>query len=276
MICLCLFPFTRLFAHLTVRPMLVHHEAIAGKSSEIVLRLENTSSTTALFTTVRIMELIQLENGRYIPVEPNDPNISPCAASCRKWLSPGRDKNRPIEVAPQGKIPICVAVQTPDKAKGFHCAALSITQRPSSPTGLFATKFEYIIPLLITIKDRPGICQVNPAEVGLEYARIEDVNDISNVCLDIHNTGQTYNRIETYARINGYRNGEWTSLVERVDIDQMSIIPGSRLRLKAPLPSLLTPGCYEVIGYLVVDEEPAVMLKKRVRLLKKTEYPISK
>lgn len=265
---LCLCFFNQAYANLSIRPMLVYHEAVAGQSTEIVLRLQNTSTSIDQHAIVQFMELIQTDTGRYIPTEPNEPNVPSNRSSCLRWLSLQNPTNGPFKVPPKNKKLLHLTVNAPPKAEGFYCASVMITQLPDSPSGLIATKIEYVIPILITLKNRPGVCRVDLTKVGLEYAQV-DANDVTRIYMDIHNTGQTYNQLKALAQISTYHCGMWIPCVYQLKIDELSIIPGSKLKLKTLLPFLLTPGYYEAIGCLAVDEDPAVMLKKRVHLTKK-------
>ena len=257
-------------ASVLVRPMLVSYEATPGTVSQIAVLLENRSPTATQRVTTKIVELLQNESGKYHPVDPCslDPNDTvdlSHRATCRKWLSFSDGPDR-IEVEAGATATLSLSIDTPAQAQGFYCAAAIIAVMPKTQDSVITARIDYVIPILIEIKDRPGRRQIDLVDVGLRSGGTGPDDALTTVQMVIHNSGRTYNRIRASARIRPLAEDRRPSAGDEIEVGALSIIPGSRLKLETELPHHLTPGRYRVTGRLSIDGGPAVTLEKEVRL----------
>ena len=256
-------------ASVLIRPMLVSYEATPGTVSQITILLENRSPTATQRVATRIVELLQNESGKYYPQDPcsPDPNVTvdlSHRATCREWLS-FSDRPDRIEVEAGATVTLSLSIDTPAQAQGFYCAAAIIAIMPKTQASLITARIDYVIPILIEIKDRPGRRQIDLVDVGLTRLGTES-DTRTTVQMVVHNNGRTYNRLKASVRIRPFSEDHRHTPGEEIEIKELSIIPGSRLRLETKLPHHLTPGRYLVTGRLSVDGGPAFTLEKEVRL----------
>jgi len=249
--------------------MLVSYEATPGAVSQIAILLENRSPTATQEVTTKIVELLQNESGRYRPVDPCGPDPNNAVdlshrATCRKWLSFPDCPDR-IELEADTTVTLSLSIDTPSQAQGFYCAAVIISIMPKTRDSVVTARIDYVIPILIEIKDRPGRCQIDLLDVGLRRRGTEP-DPFTTVQMVVHNRGRTYNRLEASAWIRPFAEDHRHPAGDEIEVKAISIIPGSQLKLEMKLSHHLPPGRYKVTGRLSIDGGPAVTLEKEVRL----------
>ena len=256
-------------ASVLLRPMLISYEATPGTVSQIAVLLENRSPTATQQVATKIVELLQNESGKYYPQDPCSPDPNDGVdlsrrATCREWLSFSDGPDR-IEIEAGTTVTLSLSIDTPAQAQGFYCAAAIIAIMPKTQASVITARIDYVIPILIEIKDRPGRRQIDLVDVGLRRQGTEP-DALTAVQMVVHNNGRTYNRLQASARIRPFAEDHRHSAGDEIEVKELSIIPGSRLKLETKLPRHLTPGRYRVTGLLSIDGGPAFTLEKEVRL----------
>lgn len=256
-------------ASVLIRPMLISYEATPGTVSQIAVLLENRSPTATQQVATKIVELLQNESGKYYPQDPCSPDPNDGVdlshrATCREWLSFSDGPDR-IEIEAGATVTLSLSIDTPAQAQGFYCAAAIIAIMPKTQASVITARIDYVIPILIEIKDRPGRRQIDLVDVGLRRQGTEP-DALTTVQMVVHNDGRTYNRLKASARIRPFAEDHRHSAGDEIEVKELSIIPGSRLKLETKLPHHLTPGRYRVTGRLSIDGGPAFILEKEVRL----------
>ncbi len=256
-------------ASVLIRPMLISYEATPGTVSQIAVLLENRSPTATQQVATKIVELLQNESGKYYPQDPCSPDPNDGVdlshrATCREWLSFSDGPDR-IEIEAGTTVTLSLSIDTPAQAQGFYCAAAIIAVMPKTQDSVITARIDYVIPILIEIKDRPGRRQIDLVDVGLRRQGTEP-DALTTVQMVVHNNGRTYNRLQASARIRPFAEDHRHTPGDEIEVKELSIIPGSRLKLETKLPHHLTPGRYRVTGLLSIDGGPAFILEKEVRL----------
>jgi hypothetical protein len=201
-------------------------------------------------------------------VDPNKPDTdNPVDVSklksCREWISITREK---LTVLPVKNLSVPVVIRPVAGSRGFYCAGIVCGLDPREDVAGVAVRYEFVVPVLLTMEGQAVYNKVQLVSAGLESVSQADGTAADTaVTLTVENTGQTYSRLVPMAQVYAPGAGNsWQLVVREVKFDEVSIVPGSRLKLRKPIGRSLPSKNYQVKGVLYVDGKAPKRVETRV------------
>jgi len=135
---------------LEIQPKVFVRTARPGNKAVTRISLHNQSGHRMRLTAERT-ELVQDDDGHWIPIEPNaTQTVSGMNQSCRKWISLGQNESGPIEIDPRKTATLKLDIQIPPDAKGAYYAGVALTLL-SAPGDQVRSEYEHIVPVMLEI-----------------------------------------------------------------------------------------------------------------------------
>jgi len=255
-------------AQFIVQPMQINVQARPGSLVRRVFKLENRNRLESHYVTIDVVELMQARNGSWAVFDPNmltELNSGfnfETHSSCRDWLSLARNE---ADIPAYDSTTESLNIRIPSNAKGFSCAGLRVALAPRPGADGVVVKYDFIVPICISIEGRALRSDVSLQSSGLKFHEAEDgKRESTSVVVSIKNEGTTHSKLTPIASI-------WqvlptsTRLVKRdVELPEMGIIPGAEIDIMTDLYSSLPTGTYKIVTRLSVDGRRVKGLTKEV------------
>ena len=228
------------------------------------LRIHNFDKENPITLELQVIELTQKENGEWLPfdTDPCSPfdyyeglNISD-VSSCSSWV---KLDNLSITVQPDDDAVIPFKIDVPYNAKdGFYGATIMVSTRAKeSETTKTPLVIRTGIPVVTSVRNtsRAPVPKVEITDIGMEFVPSLEAKP-GNVLLamKVKNNGGSFSRLNPIIRVRGFIKGHW-KLITTHEFDDIGIIPGVGLTLKADLGRSLPSGKYQLDSLLYVDNE---------------------
>ncbi len=261
----------RSFGQFVVQPMMIEYQPRTGMQVKTEIQLQNWSRERTQHVDLSVVKLTQHEDGGWYPLEDTDAlgsvDVSKLS-SCDEWIELEAES---AEIPPMKVKSIKVNIHVPIRVKGFHCAGIIASVRPPEDLQLGVTiRYDLVVPVLMQIAGSKLRHDVTMADVGLDFQKGELFSDVDNgatsVFLDVQNNGNTFSRLHGFAQVYALMsNDKWKMIAPNVRFNEVPIIPGSHLKVRADLERVLPTGTYKVNGALFVDGRRARGVEKDVR-----------
>ena len=249
-------------AQFMVQPMVYEISAVPRERIRTEIVLQNMGRDETKYVRVSVVELLQTESGTWNAIDPNDPLDAAQVIdlgehrSCRDWIRlADLPNNGLVEVPIMDRNLIPVNITVPAAVRGFYTAAIvaSLEARPDQ-TGV-VVRYEFIVPVLITIAGGALPKRISLVDAGLEYVPANGTApETTLVTVGVKNTGGTYGQIVGVAQLIQLLKDDKTRLVKKnIVFDTVGIIPGSRLKLAEDIYKNLPTGTYRIKASLYVD-----------------------
>ncbi|MGD8500447.1 MAG: hypothetical protein PVJ86_07350 [Phycisphaerales bacterium] len=253
------------FGQFTVQPMMMEIQIRPGKIVKSGLDIVNLDPNETHIIDLSVVELGQNEDGSWKVIESEDPNVPVDTSnlpSCSKWISfsPGT-----VTLAPLGAGPVTVDIRVPPRTRGFYTAGILATIRPRENIATDVTVIlRFLVPVLLEVQGRTPRPKVEATDVGLQFIESRGADpSTSLVSMSIANSGGTYSKLKPVARIWAFSGDHWR-VITTTEFQDVSIIPGARLKLRTPVNKRLPSGKYKVAGVLYVDGRRAKRVEKEI------------
>jgi hypothetical protein len=253
------------FGQFTVQPMMMEIQIRPGKTVKQGPEIRNLDPNETHTIDLSVVELGQNEDGSWKIIESDDPNIpvdTSNLSSCSKWIS---FSSSTVQLGPLGVGPVTVDIRVPPRMRGFYTAGIIATLRPRGDVPTDVTVIlRFLVPVLLEIQGRTPSPKVEATDVGLEFIEARGANPpTSLVSMSIANKGGTYSQLKPVARIWAFAQDHWR-VVTTIEFQDVSIIPGARLKLRTPVNKRFPSGKYKVAGVLYVDGRRAKRIQKEI------------
>jgi len=250
------------YGRVMIQPMLMEFMPRSGEVVTREIEIQNTTAEGIETVDLKIVELSQDENGSWTTVEPNAiVDASKRASSCREWL---KLSDNPVTVKPLSIVRLKMTMKVPLNARGFHGAAIIIQTRPPPAARGVLLVFQFVVPVLVSMADRPLRHNVELTDVGLEFQPAIERNSAKTlVTMGVINKGGTASRLRPLARIRYFVAGHW-QVVTVKEFQEAAILPGVELKLKSDIGRSLPSGKYQISGALYVDERRVKPIEKEI------------
>lgn len=254
-----------------IRPTRIELQVPPGTETVTTLRILNTAGTDLPPVAIDLANLIQTPSGRWSVSEAGTVGERP-ATSALDWI--GIDDSSVRSLAPDEELEIPLRVSPPRDARGvFFAALLAEAATPDVERGV-RVRVRFLVPVIISIAGRPVRQRVEFEDVSMEFRTVEeqriaadvpqpDVTPTTIVTASIRNDGRTYSRIAGAVRIERDDGDRWRSIT-RVEIEEISIMPGITLQLENDLDRRLPSGRYRLRGDLTVDGRRIAPIEREI------------
>ncbi len=246
-----------------IRPMVVELGLRPGRRNTQVLKVANESVDESINVTFARCDVTQNRDGSWRIIEEGE-DLPEGIATCKDWI--GLPKNQ-ITIPPLGLRPLIVTLQVPPRIRGFYSGGLIATEelRPGA-TGV-PIKMRYLLPFLIEIQGRSAPHKVELTDVDMVTKPADMQGPATTlVSLQIENIGETYARLNAFARVQAYQQGHWY-LVSESEYEPLGIFPNIELDLKKDIEQPLPSGTYKVTGMVMVDGRRIPALAKTMEFV---------
>jgi hypothetical protein len=250
-------------AQFVVNPMMIEARPQAGQRVETEIQLQNWDTTETQYVTLSRVNLTQDENGNWQVVDANHPADLSKIHSCREWISVNAG---PVAVQPAKTINVPVVIRPAAGSRGFWCAGIVCSLAPRSDAIGVTIKYEFVVPVLVTMDGPATYNKVMLVDAGLEtFKDVDGTAGNTVVTLTIENTGQTYSRLIPRAQVFVPRaNNDSQLVIREVKFSEVAIVPGSRLKIKGDCGRCLPSKTYMVRGFISVDGKPPKRIETKV------------
>ena len=251
-----------LHAQFMVQPMIHQHSTLVRKTIQTEIILQNMDNLEVKYAKVALVELGQLESGTWNPIDPNAALDAAKIAghqSCKDWIRMGGTPGEIIEIPLMDTKHIPFEIRVPAGVRGFFTAGIVASLLPRPGEVGVALRYDFVVPILITIEGRALPKRISLVNAGLEFVPASGLApDRTLITLAVENTGSTYAKIVGAAQLTQKLKDNRTRLVKKdIAFDAVGIIPGSRLRLREDLYRNLPSGTYQISGALFIDGRPS-------------------
>lgn len=239
-----------------VNPLRLEATASPGKSVELPLRINNTSTVSDQAIELRIADLSQAPEGNWLVAGPGQ---IPHDASAVDWVSLDGER---IVVPAAATIEPTVTIKVPAGTQGVYFAALlAETPRQPEAEGL-VVRVRFLIPVIVRIQGSPPRQRVDLDAATMTYQTADEsgVAPTTMAGLAITNRGRTFPRVRGQLLIDRQSGDRWRP-VTKIDIPERGIIPGATVNLGDNLHRRLPSGNYRLRGLLWVDGRRAGTLE---------------
>jgi hypothetical protein len=145
-------------------------------------------------------------------------------------------------------------IRIPSKARGFSCAGLRVTLEPRPGLGGVAIRYDFIVPVCITIQGRALRSAVKLKSSGLKFIEAkDDLQESTSLVVTIKNEGGTYSEATPFASIWQILPSRAQLVTRNLQLPGISIIPGAEVDIVADLKRSLPTGKYKIVTTLGVD-----------------------
>lgn len=244
-------------AQFIVQPMQINLNVSPGTRVRKSFKLENRDRYESQVVKISVVDLVQERDGTWAIFDPNMLTGSSTGfnydkhLSCKDWISVGaEDATVPAFDVLAGSMMLVI----PSRAKGFYCAGLKVALEPRPGLGGVAVKYDFVVPICVSIEGRALRSDVKPVGSGLKFVKAgEDQQESTSVTVTIKNDGGTHSRLAPFASIWQVLPSR-TSLIRRdVPLPPIGIIPGAEIELATNLQTSLPTGTYKIVTRLGVD-----------------------
>jgi len=240
------------FGQFIVQPMRMDLQLMPRQQFQSALGLQSSDPNEVHEIDLTVVDLAQFDDGQWQIIEPNDTTFDRSGlSSCKSWISLG---DKFVSIDPMNSARVKVDIKVPIRTRGFYAAGITASVRPRPDlTGNFGVRIRFLIPVLIDVQGRPMRHDIELKKMDLEPVRAFGENPAStNVIMSIDNNGGTRSHLKGFALIKGFLDGHWREITT-AEFTATSIIPGSKLKLRANIGRTLPPAKYRIGGWLYVD-----------------------
>ena len=239
------------YGQFIVQPMRMDLPLMPKQRFQTALSLQSLDPNEIHSVDIDVVDLGQYEDGQWRIIEPNEQFDRSKLKSCRDWISLSDNF---AEIPPMKSARVRVNIQVPMRTRGFYAAAIIATVRPREDLITeFSVRVRFLTPVFIEVQGRPLRHSVELKDMGLDFVgAFKDTPAATHVLMSIDNDGQTRSHLKGFAQIKGFLQGHWREITT-AEFLAASIIPGSKLKLRAHIGRSLPPGKYMVGGWLYVD-----------------------
>ena len=234
-------------AQFIVQPMQINVDARPGSRVRKSFKLENRDRYESQYVKISVVDLVQERDGSWAIFDPNMLTESNTGfnyekhMSCKEWISLGRDD---VTVDAFDSTTESLVLTIPSKAKGFTCAGLKVALEPRSGLGGVAIRYDFVVPICISIEGRALRSDVYPKASGLKFLEaVEDQQESTSVFVTIRNDGSTHSKLMPFASIWQILPSRTRLIRRNIPLPQIGIIPGAEIdvatNLGTSLPKIL-------------------------------------
>jgi len=247
---------------LVIQPMRFELTAAPGGRVLDNLELYNHDLNNNVRVELTVVDLSQLEDGSWQPIDPNSDDVDTSKLfSCKDWISLSQQI---VDVAPLQMAPVRMSLRAPPGIYGFYCAGILVSMRSVGQIEGVALIFQFVIPVLVQIPGRVVRHKVELTDVGMEFREpTEEAPGTTLMSMSIVNEGRTYSRLLGLVRVWGLFSEHWRRITER-ELQVVGILPGAKLKLEGDIRRSLPPGKYKVAGWLYVDGRRVKPIEKEI------------
>lgn len=245
---------------LIVQPMKIELAPRAGERFRMEMKLQNTSISEAHTVDLRVLDLIQVEDGEWEVVQPGSGFDTSKLSSCKDWVSLQYDS---VRIRAMNMLNVGIGMDVPRSARGFYGAAIHAQLRARPDARGVAMVLNVLVPILVEIQGNPLRHEVELTDIGLQFEQKPDQPATTFVTLGVANSGGTYSRLKAVVRVSTVAGERQRRITEAEFIDR-SIIPGVKLTLQSDIQRALPSGKYSLEGILYVDGRRAKPMEKEI------------
>lgn len=244
-------------AQFIVQPMQINVQGKRGSRITRVFKLENRDRYEAQFATIEVVDLMQARDGSWAVFDTDmltelDSGFNAEAhASCKDWISIGRSE---ADIQAYDSTTESMSIVIPSSAKGFACAGLRVALAPRPGADGVVIKYDFIVPILVSIEGRALRSDVKLQSSGLKFIEAkDDKRESASVFVGIKNEGTARSKVTPITSIWQILP-EGSRLVKRdIKMPEIGIIPGARVDIHSDLQNSLPTGRYKIVTRLSVD-----------------------
>ncbi len=240
------------FGQFIVQPMRMDLPLMPRQQFQTALSLQSSDPNEVHEIDLTVVDLAQFEDGQWQIVEPNDTTFDRSGlSSCKSWISLG---DQFVSIEPMNSARVKVDIKVPIRTRGFYAAGITASIRPRPDLlGNLGVRVRFLVPVLIDVQGRPMRHDIELKKMDLEPVRAFGENPAStNVIMSIDNNGGTRSHLKGFGLVKGFLDGHWREITT-AEFMATTIIPGSKLKLRANIGRTLPPAKYKVGGWLYVD-----------------------
>lgn len=245
---------------LLMQPMKIELAPHAGERFRMELKLQNTSINEAHTVDLRVLDLIQVEEGEWEIVEPGSGFDTSKLSSCKDWVSLQYDS---VGIRAMHTLNVGLGMDVPRGARGFYGAAIHAQLKAKPDARGVAMVLNLLVPILVEIQGNPLRHEVELTDVGLQFEQKPAQPATTLVTLGVANSGGTYSHLKAVARVSTVA-GERQRRITEAEFLERSIIPGVKLTLRSDIERALPSGKYRLEAVLYVDGRRAKPMEKEI------------
>ncbi|NQV34106.1 MAG: hypothetical protein HQ515_15545 [Phycisphaeraceae bacterium] len=244
-------------AQFIVQPMQINIQCPAGSTVRRQFKLENRDKFESHYVAMSIVDLIQDRDSSWtiydseMLTESNSGFDFDVHSSCKDWISLRRSE---VIVDAFDSETENLEIRVPSRAKGFSCAGLRVTLEPRPGLGGVAIRYDFVVPICITIEGRALRSDVKLVSSGLKFVEAkDDKQESTSVVVTIKNEGGAHSMLTPVVSILQILASGTRSVVRDLALSDVAIIPGAEIDLRADLQSSLPTGRYRIVTRMSVD-----------------------
>lgn len=244
-------------AQFIVQPMQISIQSPAGSLVRRSFKLENRDKFESHFVMMSIVDLVQDRDSTWkiydseMLTESNSGFNFEVHSSCKDWISLRRSE---AVVDAFDSTTENLEIRIPSKAKGFSCAGLRVTLEPRPGLGGVAIRYDFVVPICITIEGRALRSAVKMVSSGLRFVEAkDDKQESTSVVVTVKNEGGSHSMLTPVASVWQVLSSGTRSVVRDLALPEVAIIPGAEIDLMADLQSSLPSGTYRIVTRMSVD-----------------------
>jgi hypothetical protein len=245
-------------AQVEISPVQFYIRARPGDLVASSFTVWNVGSDQVIGMKVRLVDLVQAEDGRLIPVEALDQALGAAGLrSCAGWIGL---QAQGIEVGPGQDRVVAMEIKVPPGAADLYWAGVELSTNSEGQSGAILREFRYLIPVLVQVGSQRPSSDVQIEDTGLAIGPAGQ----AQVYMVLRNAGLGYSQVNGTARIIALSGDRQQVVMPRLVFDRVGILPGSRLVVRQDLDQPLAKGTYKVSIWISIDRRTGARRERSV------------